>query len=207
MKKTTQNLFTVLLLVALFFTSCKSEQESMSENSYKTRDMIVKAKLSKNIKAKLQYPDSYEFVELKVKDSVLYSENISSRLNYYQQIIEADRKNLEKQELYKKEGSSLYKEDKVNELQATVSKNEKILVEIDRIATELGEKVNETAYCTYNYRFKSKNTSGKSGDYNYIVQTGQAPEYKVLMIAEKESMITPNPIDFPGYNEMIKSFE
>ena len=97
MKNQIKNLFTLLLLGTFFFTSCKSEQEAISENSYKVRDNVVQAKLSKLVKAKLEYPESFEFVELKVKDSVLYSDNIKNTKDYYEQIIVADKKIIEKQ--------------------------------------------------------------------------------------------------------------
>ncbi|QCE39972.1 hypothetical protein [Psychroserpens sp. NJDZ02] len=207
MKNQIKNLFTLLLLGTFFFTSCKSEQEAISENSYKVRDNVVQAKLSKLVKAKLEYPESFEFVELKVKDSVLYSDNIKNTKDYYEQIIVADKKIIEKQKLYQKEGSSMYKEEKVKDLEASIIKNEKILIEIDKISTKLGDINSETASCNYSYKFKSKNVSGKLGSYNYFAQAGHAPNYKVVMVAEEKNLRSPNPNDFPGYNEMIQSFE
>ncbi|MEO8933616.1 MAG: hypothetical protein ABI295_04855 [Xanthomarina sp.] len=207
MKKPTKNLFAIIFLITISFTSCKSEKELTIENSFEDRDMIVQANLEKGIIAKLQFPESYEFVGLKLRDSVLFSDNINYLKNYHRQILEADKKNLESQELYKKEGSSRYVKEKVVELQSTISKNEKILLEIDRLSTELGAKVNQAASYTYDYSFKSKNVSGNDRSYEYIVQTSQAPEYKVIKVAESENMIILNPNDFPGYKEMIKTFE
>ncbi|MEO8933882.1 MAG: hypothetical protein ABI295_06200 [Xanthomarina sp.] len=207
MKKPTKHLFAVLLLSTICFTSCKSEKELTFENPAETRDMIVQAKLEKNIKGKLQYPESYKLVELKLRDSVLYIDNINYYKNYYQQILMTDKSNLEKQELFKKQGSSEYKEKALNELKTSISKNEKILVEIDRITTELGDKANLAASYTYNYMFKSKNVSGNDADYNYIVQTNHSPEYKLISIAEREDMIVSSPNDFPGYKEMINTFK
>lgn len=207
MKKITKTLFGTSLLVAVLFTSCKSEQESASQNSYQNRDMIVKAKLEKRIKSKLEYPDSYEFVELTLKDSVLFSDNVKYNKNYYSQIIEADKKIIQKQEMYKKEGSSSYKQEKVERLQAAISKNEKILAEIERVSSGLGNKAYETASCTYTYSFKSKNTSGKDGSYTYVVQAEHAPEYKVTMVAKESNLLASNSHYFPGYDEIMKSFE
>lgn len=207
MKKTTQTLFVVLLLSTLIFTSCKSEKELTVETSLENRDMIVQSKLEKSIKAKLQFPDSYEFVELKLRDSVLYSDNIKYYKDYYQRMLESDKKNLERQESYKTQGSSRYEQEKVTELQSTIAKNEKILLEIDKIATALGEDANETASYTYNYMFKSKSVNGEDQSYNYIVQTGESPEYKVIKLAMKEEMVILSPNNFPGYLEMLKTFE
>lgn len=206
MKKPT-NLLAVLFLVTICFTSCKSDKEFRAETLSENRDMIIQSKLEKSVKSKLKYPDSYQFVELRTKDSVLYSDNVKHLKNYYKKILEADKKNLAIQESYKKQGSSKFDNEKLSILQNSVSKNQKILEGIDRVSNDLGDKINETASYTYNYAFKSKNISGKDASYNYIVQTSHSPEYTVLNMAEKEDMIIKNPNDFPGYKEMLKSLE
>lgn len=205
MKKTTSHLLAVLFLVTIFLTSCKSEKEYTFENPSESRDMIIQAKLEKTIKAKLQYPDSYEFVGLQLKDSISYMDNVIYYKNFHQKILDADRKNFEKQLTLQKQKSDQFNKQKFDEYQLAITKNEKILSEIDKLTANLGSKLNTTASYTYNYFFKSKNVSGKDASYTYIVQTDNTPEFKILKVAEKDDMILLN--DLPGYFSMVESFE
>lgn len=207
MKKTTINLLPILFFITILFTSCKSDKEFISQNSEENREMIIQAKLEKSMKLKLKYPESYKFVKLKLRDSILYSDNIKDIKNSYQRILDADKETLVAQETYKASGSSDFKKERLAELQAAIVKNEKILTEINRLSQNLGDKINQAASYTYDYSFNSKNISGKDASYDYIVQTTQAPDYHLLNMASKEDMLVKTPNNFPGYKEMLKTFE
>ncbi|EGV43351.2 hypothetical protein BZARG_1760 [Bizionia argentinensis JUB59] len=207
MKKTTINFLSLLFLITICFTSCKSDKEFISQNSEENRDMIIQAKLENSMKSKLQYPESYKFTQLKLRDSVLYSDNIKDIKQSYQRILDGNKSSLERQEAYKNEGSSKFSKVSVAELQSAIAKNEKILVEIDKISSDLGNKINQAASYTYEYAFNSKNISGNDASYDYIVQTSSAPDYKLLNMTDKEEMLIKTPNDFPGYKEMLTTLK
>lgn len=188
----------LIAIVAFGLISCQSDKEP-------TQQDIVKKNVEEYLKPKMNDPESYEFAELKLTDSILYSGNVQYRKEYFGRNLKSDKDDLERQERYKTEISSMYSEEKVSELNAKIGKNEKILSEIDRLSTELGDKVNNVASYTYNYSFRGNNKLGAKVLNEYILQTNPAPDFKVLNLAKNRTQVLLNPNDFPGYREMIKT--
>ena len=198
MIKQTTILFVGIAIVAFGLTSCQSEKEPIQQD-------IVKKNVEEYLKPKMNDPESYEFAELKLTDSILYSDNVKYRKEYFEKNLKYDKDDLERQERYKTEIPSMYSEEKVTELNSKIEKNEKILSEIERLSTELGDKANDVASYTYYYSFRGNNKLGAKVLNEYILQTNPSPDFKVLKLAEKRDQVLLNPNDFPGYREMIKT--
>jgi len=207
MEKITKNLFSVFLLSMLCFASCKSEKDVFIDEPLETREQFVKTNVENSIMDKLHDPDSYQFVFLKLRDSVQYKDNLNVYRTFYQGLTDSDKKQLSEQETYKAEGSAKYVPTKVRYLEDNIAKNEKVLSEIRKVYEELGDRVNETIYYKYLFTFRSMNTEDQEGLYNYFVKTEAKPNWKVLKVAETEDEIAIIPSDFPGYEAMMKSAE
>jgi len=76
----------LFVLIALALTSCSEKQLSQNE--------IVKKNVEEDVKEKLNNPSSYEFVKLKLIDSVTYSDNIEYRKNFFIINFQYDRSSL-----------------------------------------------------------------------------------------------------------------
>ncbi|TLP75694.1 hypothetical protein [Maribacter sp. ACAM166] len=198
MIKQTTNLFIGIAIVAFGLTSCQSDKEP-------TQQDIVKKNVEEYLKPKMNDPESYEFVELKLTDSVLYSDNVKYRKEYFEKDLKFEKGELKRQEKYKNEFPSMYSEEKISKLNAEIEKIEKILSEIDRLSTELGDKANNPASYTYYYSLRGNNKLGAKVLSEYILQTSPAPDFKVLNLADNKDQILLNPNEFPGYREMIKT--
>lgn len=198
MKKQITKITLGLFLTLIGFTSCTEKQP--------TQDEIVKKNAEEYLKPKLNDPNSYEFVKLELIDSVLYSDNIKYRKERFQKDIEYDKDNLERQERYKTEIPSMYKEEEVTELNEKIAKNEKILSAIDSLETELGSRKNDVASYTYIFSFRGNNALGAKILNEYIVQTDPKPELTIKNMTDDKDKVFLNPNDFPGYREMIKKY-
>lgn len=196
MKKQMTKIALGIFLTLIGFTSCTEKQP--------TRDEIVKKNTEEYLKPKLNDPDSYEFVKLELIDSILYSDNIKYRKEYFQKDLENDKEDLERQERYKTEIPSMYKEEDVTELNEKIAKNEKILSAIDSLETELGPKKDEVASYTYIFSFRGNNALGAKILNEYVVQTDPEPNYKIINMTDDKDKVFLNPNDFPGYREMIE---
>lgn len=193
--------FRFLLTVILFsgFTSCKEEKKP-------TQQDLVKNNVEDYLKPKMNDPESYEFAELKLIDSVLYSDNIEYRKESFMQNLKRDKERLERQEDYKEDLPSMYDENEVAALKSSIERNEKILAEIDRLETNLGDTVNQIASYTYLFSFRGNNNLGAKVLNEYILQTHPGPNYEVIKLAENRNQVILNPNDFPGYRDMIENY-
>ena len=188
----------VFFLILIGFTSCTEKQP--------TQDEIVKKNTEEYLKPKLNDPNSYEFVKIELIDSVLYSDNINYRKEDFQKDIEYNKENLERQERYKTEIPSMYKEEEVAELNDKIAKNDKILTAIDSLETALGSKKNDVASYTYIFSFRGNNALGAKILNEYIVQTNPKPELTINNMTDDKDKVFLNPNDFPGYREMIVKY-
>lgn len=195
MKKITLGIFSTLIIG---LTSCAEK--------HLTQDEIVKKNTEEYLKSNLNDPESYEFVKLELIDSVLYSDNIKYRKDSFQKDLEYDKGNLERQERYKTEIPSMYKEEEVAILNHKISKNEKILSEIEALETKLGSEKNEVASYTYIFTFRGNNALGAKILNEYIVQTDPKPNLTIRNMTNDKDKVFLNPNDFPGYREMIKNY-
>jgi hypothetical protein len=189
---------TVFVLGVLGLTSC-------SEKGPKQFD-IVKRNVEEFLKPKMNDPKSYEFIELRLADSILYSENIDYRLEYFKNDLNHDKNSLESQEKYKTDIPSMYHDDEVIELKKRIEKYNKVLSEIDSLKNLLGNRVNDVASYTYIYSFRGKNSLGALVLNEYIVQTDPAPDYKIINVTDDKDKVFLNPNDFPGYREIIVKY-
>lgn len=194
-KKTTNIAIGLFTLVTIGLTSCAEKQPTQNE--------IVQKKVEEYVKSKMNDPKSYEFVKIELIDSVLYSDNIEYRKDNFSQNIEYDQSSLERQESYKTEIPSMYDEQEVKDLKVKIEKNKRILTKIDSLETKLGERKNEVASYTYIFSFRGNNALGAKILNEYVVQTGSAPEYKVINMTDDKDKLYLNPNDFPGYRDMI----
>ncbi|NKI28188.1 hypothetical protein HCG49_16660 [Arenibacter sp. 6A1] len=191
-------LFLGVAITTIGLTSCESHKAP-------TQHEIVRSNIEEHIKPKMNDPESYEFAELILADSVLYKDNIEYRKEYFERNLGYDQENLERQEKYKKEIPSIFNPEEVEELNSKIETNKKILSEIDRLETELGETVHEVASYTYIFRFRAVNGLGAKMLNEYLVQTNPAPDLGIINIADDRDELLLNPNDFPGYKAMLQA--
>jgi len=190
-------LYLLLLTPIVYLTSCSEKVP--------TQDDIVKANAEEYLKPKLNDPKSYEFAEMELIDSVLYSDNIEWRANYFGKRLKSDKEDLERKEGYKTGSLSfLYKQEEVDEINIEIAKNEKILNAIDSIKTSLGSTINEVASYTYIFSFRSNNALGGKVLNEYIIQTEPKPSLKIINMTDDKGKLYLTPNSFPGYQEMIE---
>ena len=84
----------ISIYLLLCLTSCKNEKPL-------SRDEIVRNNVEEYLTSRMNDPESYEFVELKLFDSVLYKDNIKYRKIHFQKNIDFDSTRLEFQLMYK----------------------------------------------------------------------------------------------------------
>jgi hypothetical protein len=185
---------TLILLSVFALTSCNQKPP--------TQDEIVKKNVEEYIKPKLNDPKSYEFVKLELADSVLFSDNVKYRRNYFQDNLERYREDL----VYRTENPLMYDEVEIGETKEKIANTEKILIEINSLETKLGTRTNEVASYTYIFQFRGNNALGVKTLNTYYVQTGSSPELLVTNMTDDLDKIFFNPNDFPGYREMIKKY-
>lgn len=188
----------MLLILTIGLFSCGEKKA--------TRDELVRIKAEEYVKSKMNDPATYEFVKLELKDSVLYSDNIDYRKEYFNRNMGYDKESLERLKGYKKEIPSMYSKEKEDELNVKIGKNEEILTAIDSIANVLGSRKNEVASYTYLFSFRGNNALGAKILNEYVLQTNPAPDYAVTNMTDDAKKIFLNPNDFPGYKEMILKF-
>ena len=149
-------------------------------------------------------PESYEFVELKLFDSVLYKDNIKYRKNHFQQNIDLDSSNLEFQLKINTLDPSIFNQEEIDELIASIKRNREILADFDSIETTLGERINEVASYTYLFKFRENNSYGAKVLKEYILQTDQ--DFNVINLASDKDELYVTPNVFPGYEDIIKKY-
>lgn len=188
-----------LLLLSVFVLSSCSKQPSM--------DDIVKQNVEAYLKPNLNDPESYEFLELKLIDSVLFKNNIQYRKKMFQdQVIDDEKENI-RQMNYKDDAvfASMYDEERVNKNKNKINRNKTILAKIDSIERQMGDQVNEVASYTYKFRIRANNKMGAKVINEYYLQTKPAPSYEVLNLASDAGKMYSAPNGFPGYDEILIS--
>ena len=203
MKELFFKLCIAIYMIVFTMTACSSPGE---QSKPLTRDDIVKMNLDEYLGSRLNDPDSYEFVELKIMDSVLYKDNIEYRRNYFIRQLEYEKDNLERQLDYKKTIPSMYDENEVLKIRGSIDKNNKILSGIDSLEIVLDDMVNNVALYTYYLSFRATNSFGAKVLNEYILQTDPAPDYEIINMTDDQDQIILNPNDFPGYREMITKY-
>lgn len=202
MIKQTTNLIFGFSLIAFGLISCESEK-------ILNRQDIVKANVEEYLKPKMNDPASYEYADLKLTDSVSYLDNINYRKEYFMQQIKNNMDLMAVIAPYEKEFPKIWDESKkgeIEKLKDEIEKSEKIISEITKLESELGDKVNDVASYTYLYSFRGTNKMGAKVLNEYILQTNPAPDYNVINLVEDRGKVVLNPNDFPGYKEMISKF-
>lgn len=195
MKNIKTKIFAFIATTSMLSISC-------SEKKLK-QDEIVKLNVEDYLQSQMNDPESYEFVKLELIDSISFSNNIEYRKESFQRNLKYNKDDLERHERYKTDIPSMYSEEKIEEINEKITKNEKILTKIDSIETNLGNRINETASYTYIYSFRGNNKMGAKILKEYIVQTNPAPNFEIINMTDKKDKIYLNPNDFPGYREMI----
>lgn len=192
----------IKLLIVIIFSSCQYTQQE-----------IVKQNVEEYVKLRMDDPDSYEFVELTFKDSVLISDNIKYRRNDFKRYIEYKKDQILILERYKADSSSLYSEEEANkikkegikEINNTIKRSKLILTKIDSLEALLGTSVNNVASYTYSFSYRGNNKLGEKVLNKNILQTNPAPDFKILNLGTSKEEVLLNTSDFPGYREMMKN--
>jgi hypothetical protein len=177
------------VLVVIILVSCNNQKKEKQE-IIQTQYDIVKENTESYLSKKLNDPESYEFVELKLIDSVLYKDNIEYRKQFFIEL---------RDETY----PLIYKDA---ELSDKIQECNNILSEIDSIALALGEKVNTVASYTYLFSFRSTNSFGAKVLGEFILQTDPAPMYNIINMTDDKNKVLLNPNDFPGYKAIITKY-
>ncbi|GAB2549852.1 hypothetical protein [Spirosoma aerophilum] len=187
----------ILLAMLVAQTACQKKRNQID---------IVRQNAETYIKPKLNDASSYEFVEITLLDSTSYRDNIKYRIDSFGEEIQSDKAELKRQEGYRRSFPTLYDKNEVRELQGKITQNNKIIKEIKAIENQMGTHVNDIA--AYKYLFKLRGTNAFAAKMlnEYILQTGPAPDYKVLNMTTDPDKVYLNPNEFPGYEPMIKKY-
>jgi hypothetical protein len=70
----------------------------------------------------------------------------------------------------------------------------------------LEDRVNEVASYLYHFTFRATNSFGAKIIDTYFIQTGNAPDYEILVLTKEDGKLLVTPNSFPGYNEIIEEF-
>lgn len=188
-------------IVALLF-SCSEKQKSQDE--------IVKQNAEEYLKPLLNDPESYEFADLKLIDSVLYKDNIEYRKEDFNHNIDFEKKLLSiKNNEWAETQKALYGKIDSTDIIESMMKIEKhkiILSKIDSLEIALGERKNDVASYTYTFSFRGNNKLGAKVLNQYIVQTEPSPNFKIINMTDDKDKVILNPNEFEGYKEMIEKY-
>ncbi len=146
----------------------------------KPREDKLRTSAEQQLRASLYDPDSYEFVDLTLVDSVSYADNIKKFRRDREYLIE----------------SSVYHEGKAS------LEDKRMVAGVDSIKTALGSKVNETAAYVYTFKFYAKDSLGVKVLETYLIQVGPSPDFAVLKLALNRGELLAYPNAFPGYDEL-----
>ncbi len=199
-------LLTTIALLIFGLTSCGDSQTTQNgdgkQSGEKEADKqpnqyeIVKENAENYVKRRMNDPDSYEFVELKLLDSVLYKDNLEYRRKWQKIGIGDDKKRLERQANYPSTSSI----DSESKLKGRIAQREKILVAIDSIEATMGEQINEVASYTYLFSMRGNNKMGAKVLNELMIQTSPAPDFEMLNMTDNNDDMLPAPNQFPGYD-------
>lgn len=203
----------LLIILALSFLACANKETKKQLTELKielTQQDIVRKNAEDYVKPKMNDPDSYEFAELLITDSVMYSDNIKNSKEWYQGILDFEKDQLayeKRMKIHKSKYPSIYSEEKVAKYKANIMKYDNILAEIDSIELKLGEKVNEVASYRYIFTFRENNEFRARVIKEYIIQTKPSPGFEVLTLTDDEDQLLVSPNSFPGYIEMMEKYK
>jgi hypothetical protein len=186
----------VFALVLYGLTSCTEKEPTQEE--------IVRINAEGYLKPKMNDPESYEYLKIELVDSVLYSDNIEYRKDNFKRNLELYQNSLERLESYKTDIPSMYDEQKVQDLNDKIENSKRILSKIDSLEILLGDRKKEVASYTYIFSFRGNNALGAKTLNEYVLQTGQAPDFKIINMTKDKDKIYFNPNEFPSYKEMIE---
>jgi FtsZ-binding cell division protein ZapB len=194
-----------IILISTVFTilfSC-SEKE-------KSQDEIVKQYAEEYIKPLLNDAESYEFVELKLTDSVLYKNNIESAKESFNHDIEFENKllNMKDNEWAETQKALFGKIDSTDIVKSLmkIENYKSILLKIDSLEADLGDSKNNVASYTYTFSFRGNNKLGAKVLNQYYIQTDPNPSLKIINMTDNKDKLFLNPNGFKGYQEMIQKY-
>lgn len=174
---------TIILLFIFLLLSCSGMLKHPSKED------IIKNNLVAYLQDKLDDPQSYELVSLKLIDSTTYLDNINYRRRDFEDNIKSDKRLSEissEPDYYLK----------------SINRSKRILAKIDSLQTALGDTVNHIAAYKFLFKFRSKNAFGAKVLYEYILQTTGAPSFEIIQMTNDPDKVYLNPNEFPGYRDM-----
>jgi hypothetical protein len=188
----------ILTISILALSSCgESVKKEVSQYDH------VLQSVESQVKPKLNDPKSYEFVELVLVDSVLYSENVEYRVNYFMSSLEWAKGRVDDMSRYKESESILYDSLELRRQSADIVKYDAILNGIDSIKTQMGERLNDVASYTYSFSFRGNNKMGALVLNTYLIQTDPSSPFGVVNIAKNDDELYFNPNEFEGYIQLV----
>ena len=193
---TTKITISLFAIATLGLTSCSK--------TVQTQEEIVAQNAKEYVQVKMTNPESYEFANLELVDSVLVIDNIKFRKISLHKQLEANLHKLYQFRDAQTENPSEEERNEVRRLKSQVVNAEQLLSKIDSIEVALGDKVKETASYTYRYNYRGKDNSGEHQLSEMFMQIGLAPDYKVLIVTGDRQELLQHANDFPGYQEVIQ---
>lgn len=205
----------IITMKVLFLFSISTLVSCNKQSKLSSEELLINS-ISEYLKDKLHDPNSYEFIELALVDTIFYRDNIEYRRNYFRNEISYSESQIVSTQNRLRErylGAYLYSETQregfrlyIDNLKSDIERFRSILTEIDSIEVALGDQVNNVASLTYLLRFRAKNAFGALTLHEYIVQTDPEPDQKIINMTDDEGKVYLNPNEFPGYQEMIKKY-
>jgi hypothetical protein len=202
--------WSIALLISLTNSSCS---RSLS------RDEIVLKSFNDTISSFLDDPKSYEFVSMKISDSITFGENIEVTKSWVlddqtfsyklmtlsQQSLNNYNENPALAKMFKDE--ILKSQNEISEYEGKIKEGETKIAFLDSISKSIGIRNGEIAAYTYIFQFRAKNKLGALILDNIYVQTTSAPDYKILNITNKEGKLFLTPNGFPGREAFKEKFK
>ena len=183
---------TSLFLIILY--SCNQEKQLDVLN-------IVKDNTKEYLIDKSTDLSSYEFVSLKIIDTISYQDNINIYKDLRKRHIEIDENIIKT----KFEGIE-FGPDEINEMLKLSEENlisaKIFLKRIDSIELSLGKKVYEDAAYLFLYSFRAKSISETLVLYEYYLQVSAIPDYSILNLTNDSNKLLITPNGFPGLQEL-----
>lgn len=183
--------------VAVCFAFCSDKGRPLS------RDEMVKKNLQEYVAPDLEHPETYELLSLVIYDTVFFADNIKQRKEMFKDNLERTQKELDYYQSHHSDFDSAALKSGISRKEGDVILYRSIIRKIDSVAYALGETQKEVASYTYLISYRYANNFGVKNKYEGMIQTGPAPDYKIINITNNTGKLYVVPNGFPGYDQII----
>jgi hypothetical protein len=181
MKK--QILLSFLLLSILISCNTTTKKTEEKKEPVKTTADVIRENIEAYIQDKLHDPNSYEFIDLSVLDTITYKENI-------EEFKTSTKLNIETARILKD--------------QSDIKIYNNRLIKLKEIEKSIQDSLNNTAAYLYSFKFRANNKMGALTLHDYYVQLTSEPEYEVLNMTTEFDKLYLEPNGFPRRNELFE---